>query len=184
MNQVYFPHYKEVRDASGETYILISHPVTQKAYKIKINDLLAMIAVNMISSDLANALDTGADGLLYVNNIYSADGVLAQTRTIDGDTNDLTIENCTLVDIEALTHVVLNATTGSDSGTVAANTTNAALVCTNGTLTSSIGAFANQVQINTATTGKLKIKDGLAPATAGFRLTLIDPSTGECSWQV
>ena len=38
-NQVYFPHYKQIFDADPAAFILISHPETGLAYKIRVDAL-------------------------------------------------------------------------------------------------------------------------------------------------
>jgi hypothetical protein len=176
-NQVYFPHYKQIFDADPEAFILISHPETGLAYKIRVDALQEALAsslvsedvpngitigtdglllldpVSIISGDAANGLDIGSDDLLSVITLYSGNGTLTSDRTIDADQNDLTVNDAFNIDLNGSNHVVLQSTGPSGKGVVAALQTSAALQCTDGVDTSTIAATATSGISLTITSG-------------------------------
>jgi len=113
-NQVYFPHYKQIFDADPAAFILISHPETGLAYKIRVDALQEALTNSLISVDANNALVIGSDGLLFVeelDTLYSADGTLASNRTVSGNGKDLSIsgvKNYNVISTSALNHTALN----------------------------------------------------------------------------
>lgn len=176
-NQVYFPHYKQIFDADPAAFILISHPETGLAYKIRVDalqealtsslvstnspngitigtdGLLLVLPTNLISTDPNNAIILGGDDLLFADNIYTADGTLTGDRIIDANQNDLTVSDAFNIDLYGTNHVVLQSTGPSGTGVVAALQTSAALQCTDGVDTSTIAATAASGISLTVTSG-------------------------------
>ena len=132
-NQIYFPHYKEIFDADPAAFILISHPQTGLAYKIRVDalqealssslvstdtpnmitigtdSLLLVSPTDMISADAANGLVLGSDDLLYSENLYNADGTISSNRTINLDGKTLTFSDGSTITINAdtlISHIV------------------------------------------------------------------------------
>lgn len=180
MNQVYFPHYKEIREADGNSYILISHPTTQRAYKIKIEDFDLAVAEGLISTDADNKLIIGSDGLLFAeatDTIYTANGTLTGNRTVQCGSNNLylTSNDSGIVRLQT-TSIGRVSQVFTDAGLAAVKSTDALGNETSITLQSG--------EVVVTPYSKLKIKDPAMASTAvGYVLTLQNTTTGECTWQ-
>ena len=91
-NQVYFPQYKQIFDTDENQFILISHPSTQRAYKIKVSEILAL-----------------------ADTIYTANGSLVADRTVDLNDNSLTFSGGTHFITEVTVENNLTSTLDDDT---------------------------------------------------------------------
>lgn len=94
-NQVYFPQYKQIFEADPSAFVLISHPTTGRAYKIKI-------------SDFQSALDT----------IYNSNGVLNENRIVDANGNRFTFDDVTIFTVNASARITESVIVGDDTSNI------------------------------------------------------------------
>lgn len=94
MNTLDYNTLKETLDATNQQYLVINHPVTNKAIKIKISTFFDMFSDNLViaASDENTALTTGTKVTFRMPYAMKLSGVRASLTTAQTSGNTFTVD--------------------------------------------------------------------------------------------